>query len=137
VDDARIRVIRSRLGDIGRLRREIRLLVLFGSAVRGRSHRQSDVDVAVLAAGPADLDAVFLILAPIFETSRLDLVDLEHAGPLLAFEVARFGQPLYETSPGLFREFQSLAFRRYADTKKLRDAQKRSIEVFLARERHA
>jgi hypothetical protein len=39
--------------------------------------------------------------------------------------------PLFERSPGAFREFQSLASRRYADTRKLRDAQQRAIDVFL------
>jgi hypothetical protein len=55
---------------------------------------------------------------------------------LLAFEVARAGLVLFERSPGLFRQFQSLASRRYTDTQKLRDAQRRSIQVFLARARH-
>jgi hypothetical protein len=91
----------------------------------------------VLTRGVADLDALFLALAPRFRTSRLDLVDLRRAGPLIAFEVARSGVVLFERSPALFRQFQSLAARRYADTKKLRDAQRRSIEVFLSRERHA
>jgi len=38
-----------------------------------------------------------------------------------------------ERDPGTFRTFQSLAWRRYVDTKKLRDAQRRSLEVFRAR----
>jgi hypothetical protein len=32
------------------------------------------------------------------------------------------------------REFQSLASRRYCDTEKLRRAERRAIQVFLARE---
>lgn len=116
---------------------ELRLVVLFGSMARGRVRARSDVDVAVLTDGVADLDVLYMLLAPRLKTDRLDLVDLRHAGPLLAFEVARRGLVLFERAPGLFREFQSLASRRYADTKKLRDAQRRSLEVFLARERPA
>lgn len=116
---------------------ELALVVLFGSAARGRVRPDSDVDVAVLTDSAADLESAFLALAPVFMTERLDLVDLRRAGPLLAFQVARSGLLLYERSPGAFRQFQSLASRRYADTKRLRDAQKRSIHVFLSRDHEA
>ena len=124
------------LGDIAAEIPDLGLLVLFGSAARGRRGARSDVDVAVLTSSVADLDAMYLSLAPRLKTDRLDIVDLRRAGPLLAFEVARSGLVLFERSPGLFRQFQSLAWRRYADSRKLRDAQRRAIQVFLARERH-
>jgi predicted nucleotidyltransferase len=110
---------------------DLELVVLFGSTVAGRARPDSDVDVAVRCKAGADLDALFAVLAPRLKTDRLDLVDLRRAGPLLAFQVARSGVPLFERSPGAFREFQSLASRRYADTSRLRDAQKRAIDVFL------
>jgi predicted nucleotidyltransferase len=116
---------------------DLDLIVLFGSMAANRARPGSDVDVAVLCQRVADLDALFLALAPRLKTARLDLVDLRRAGPLLAFEVARSGHLLFERRPGVFRQFQSLASRRYADTKKLRDAQRRSIQVFLAREPRA
>ena len=130
-----IESLSARLGDIATEVPELMLVVLFGSTVRGRASARSDVDVAVLADGAADLDAVYMALAPRLRATRLDLVDLAHAGPLLHFEVARHGRLLFERSPGIFRQFQSLAFRRYADTKRLRDAQQRAIQVFLDRER--
>lgn len=113
---------------------DLQLLVLFGSAVKGRAGAKSDLDLAVLCDGPADLDTLFLALAPRLRTDRLDLVDLRRASPILAFEVARSGRLLVERSPGLFRQFQSLASRRYADTRKLREAQRRAIQVFLQQE---
>ncbi len=123
--------------DVGRELPDLDLLILFGSAARGRMRRTSDVDVAVQCDAAADLDALFMALAPRLKSSRLDLVDLRRAGPLLAFEVARSGHVLFERAPGVFRTFQSLASRRYADTRKLRDAQKRSLQVFLALGRRA
>ena len=134
---ATVASIRESMANVGAEIPDLELIVLFGSAASGRARPRSDVDVAVLNRGGADLDALFLALAPRLKTDRLDLVDLRRAGPLLAFEVARSGVVLFERSPGVFRQFQSLASRRYADTKKLRDAQRRSIQVFLARERHA
>ena len=112
---------------------DLELVVLFGSTVKDRRRAGSDVDVALRCAGPADLDTLHAVLAPALRTDRLDLVDLRHPSPLLAMEVARSGRLLYESRPGTFRQFQSLASRRYCDTAKLRRAQRRAIHVFLAR----
>lgn len=39
----------------------------------------------------------------------IDLVGLTQAGPVLAFEIARSGQLLFERRPGAFREFHPSA----------------------------
>ena len=123
---SRVRGLRERAPDL-------ELVVLFGSSVKGRRHPDSDVDVGVRCAGPADLDSLHRLLAPALGTDRLDLVDLRRAGPILAMQVARSGRVLYESRPWTFRQFQSLASRRYCDTDKLRRAQRRAIHVFLER----
>jgi predicted nucleotidyltransferase len=126
--------IPPRLEGLGDAVPDLELLVVFGSTVTGRATRESDLDLGVRCLGPADLDALFVELAPRLASARLDLVDLRRAGPLLAFAVARDGRLLFERRPGLFREFQSLASRRYCDTARLRQAQRRAIHTFLARE---
>ena len=112
----------------------LELVVLFGSMAKGRQGPRSDVDVAVRCTGDADLDRLYVALAPRLRSDRLDLVDVRRASPLLMMEIARSGRVLYEKHPGAFREFQSLASRRYCDTAKLRRAQKRAIELFLERQ---
>ncbi len=129
-----VEAMSERLADLGQVQPRVELVVLFGSAARGRARPRSDLDIAVRANEPADLDALYLVLAPRLGTDRLDLVDLRRAGPVLAFEVARHGRLLFERSPGMFRGFQALASRRYCDTAKLRRAQERAIHVFLERE---
>jgi predicted nucleotidyltransferase len=129
--------LRLRLGDLAATVPDLDLLVLFGSTVKDRRRSSSDIDLAVRCTEPADLDVLYLALAPRFRTDHLDLVDLRRAGPLLAFEVARSGYVLFERRAGAFREFQSLASRRYCDTAKLRAAQRRAIHVFLEKERLA
>lgn len=124
----------QRLADLPQTLPDLQLLVLFGSAVKGRRAPARDIDLAVRCDGPADLDALYLAVAPRLGTDRVDLVDLRRAGPLLAFEVARTGRLLFEQQPGTFREFQSFASRRYCDTEKLRRAQRRAIQAFLERE---
>ena len=127
-------LIRRRLADLPGMMPDLRLLVLFGSAARDRARSESDIDLAVQCDGPADLDALYLAVAPRLGTDRLDLIDLRRAGPLLGMAVARTGRPLFEREPGAFREFQSLASRRYCDTDKLRRARRRAIHAFLERE---
>jgi predicted nucleotidyltransferase len=124
----------ERLADLEQVEPAIELVVLFGSAATGRARPRSDLDVAVRGDGPVDLDALYLLLGPRLGTDRLDLVDLRTAGSVLAFEVARHGQPLFERAPGAFRSFQALASRRYCDTAKLRRAQQRAIHAFLERQ---
>jgi predicted nucleotidyltransferase len=124
----------GRLEDLRAVAPSLALVVLFGSVARGRSRPDSDLDVAVRCDGPADLDVLYLHLAPRLATSVLDLVDLRRTGSLLAFQVARHGRVLYERDPGAFRSFQSLASRRYCDTDKLRRAQRRAIHAFLERQ---
>ena len=133
MDPSRIEEMYDRLQGLGKRVPDLELVVLFGSTAKGRRRAGSDVDVAVRCAGPADLDVLHGVLAPALRTDRLDLVDLRRVGSLLAMEVARSGRLLYESRPGTFREFQSLASRRYCDTAKLRRAQRRAIHVFLAR----
>jgi predicted nucleotidyltransferase len=124
----------ERLEDLRAVAPSVELVVLFGSVARGRSRPDSDLDVAVRCDGAADLDALYLLLAPRLAATLLDLVDLRRTGSLLAFQVARHGRVLYERDPGAFRSFQSLASRRYCDTDKLRRAQRRSIHAFLERQ---
>jgi predicted nucleotidyltransferase len=133
MDSSQIEAVVCRLQDLREAVPDLELVVLFGSTAKGRRRRGSDVDVAVRCAGTADLDTLHALLAPRLGSDRLDLVDLRRAGPLLAMEVARSGRPLYESRPGTFRQFQSLASRRYCDTAKLRRAQRRAIHAFLAR----
>lgn len=108
------------------------LIILFGSVASGRIHARSDVDIAFLYDCKVDILELTNRVSRLLMTDRVDVVDLRLAPPLLKFAVAKTGKIVYERSPGVFNEFYSLAFRRYVDTKKLRDAQETSIKMFLA-----
>jgi predicted nucleotidyltransferase len=109
----------------------LQIVLLFGSRVSGRVHPGSDIDLGVLFDGPVDLVRMTSTVTGLLRSDRVDLVDLRRASPLLAFSAARQRLLLYERSAGLFNQFYSLSFRRYIDTKKLRDAKKRTIQNFL------
>ena len=60
-------------------------------------------------------------------------MDLRRADPVLLLAVARGGRPLYQAEPTRFACFQSLAARRFADTRKFRSAEREEIADFLSR----
>jgi len=60
----------------------------------------------------------------------VDVTDLARADPVLLALAARDGVPIYEREPGEFAPFASLAARRFADTRKFREAQARHLRAF-------
>jgi predicted nucleotidyltransferase len=111
---------------------ELQLALVFGSTVSGRfKKKKSDIDLAFLFDKPVDILALTNRVIRLLHFDDVDVVDLRYGSPLLRFSLVKNGKLLYERSPGLFHEFFSLTFRRYVDTKKLRDAQAKVIQTFL------
>jgi predicted nucleotidyltransferase len=109
----------------------LRLILLFGSVASGREYRGSDVDLGFLFDRPFDILVLTNRVIQLLRTDRVDVVDLSRASPLLKYSAIRQGRVVFEQTPGLFNIFQSLTFRIYVDTKKLRDAQEKAIHNFL------
>ncbi len=109
----------------------LQLVLLFGSAVTGRMHKRSDIDLAFLFDKPVDILLLTNKVIRLLHADNVDVVDLRHASPLLKFSIVKNGALVYEKEQGIFNEFYSLAFRRYIDTKKMRIAQTKAIKHFL------
>ena len=110
-----------------------RLVVLFGSVARGES-TPGDVDLAILGPRGAPFDALDATtrLSQALDLGGVDVVNLAHANPVLLMRVAHEGVPLYEATPTEFAEFASLAMRRYADTRKFREAVREDLRAYSA-----
>jgi predicted nucleotidyltransferase len=121
----------------------IKILVLFGSQAKGTIHEKSDWDFAIFTDQVEKQETIRennftwletpIKLGEIFDLDPglIDIVEINHASPLLSFQVARDGKLLYERTPGDFIKFQSKAWRIYADTEKFRKAEKESIDLWL------
>ncbi len=110
------------------------LMILFGSQATGQTHRQSDVDIAVLADRLLSINELIKIgyeLEKVVRLGPIEMVDLKSAPPLLLKAVATEGKLLYECRSQLFAEFQIRALRRYFDTKPLRKLQEESLRAYL------
>jgi predicted nucleotidyltransferase len=108
------------------------LIVLFGSAAKGRMNKESDVDIAVWAEMLVDDEDVLAdwtialgssLAEAIPNGEGVDLVVLNKVTSLLQFQVARHGVLLYERVPNSWRRFKSYAARRYDDDAKFRRCQ--------------
>ncbi len=99
-------------------RHGVRLLLQFGSTVSGRTHAQSDVDLAVLLdRAPATFAVVGEMAAdlqPLFPGREVDLAIINTADPLFLKQIVDRCQLLYGTERTL-AELKIYAFKRYQD----------------------
>jgi predicted nucleotidyltransferase len=109
---------------------EFLLVVLFGSWATGRGGPHSDLDLAFLPRNGMDETALTSEVIRLTHWNDVDVVNLHHADPLMAMQIAESGIILFEVDPSIFPEFRSLAFRRYVDTEKLRRAQRQVLDAF-------
>jgi predicted nucleotidyltransferase len=107
------------------------MVLLFGSAASGVTHRESDIDLGFLFQSPVDILALTNDVIRLLHTDAVDVVDLKKASPVLTFAAVRDGILIYEREDGVFNQFYSLAFRRYVDTGKLRESQTEAVGIFL------
>jgi predicted nucleotidyltransferase len=115
------------------------LIVLFGSQATGRLHSQSDVDVAVLPSRRLSWDErneLWAKLCELFQ-AEVDLSVLDHAQPLLMYQVAEHGQVLYEGEQWAWANFKLYARRLYWDTAPLRESLSRYLNRRVEEMRHA
>jgi predicted nucleotidyltransferase len=130
--DSAYHVNKARLKSLARVH-QLDLVVLFGSHAKQRAIvGKSDVDVAVHFAdrkykrGKSQARLYADLAAALQPTTELDLTILNSAGPMLMFEVARYGKALYQKSATSFAQFKYAAGRAYDDNQK----------YFAARERY-
>jgi predicted nucleotidyltransferase len=86
------------------------LVVMFGSASRGQPDAR-DLDIAVGARARTELDMVAVICAlmDLVGSDRVDLLDLDQAGPVARQHALVPGEPLYEYRAGEFARQQMRA----------------------------
>lgn len=103
----------------------VRVALLFGSVAGGEAGPESDIDLALLLEkqfAPRDSLASGRLkrrlvreLSGFLETSRIDLVLLNYATPLLRFQAARTGKLIYQKNSVDYAGFASLALRQHND----------------------
>lgn len=98
---------------------QLQLVLLFGSLATGKSRKESDADIAVLAKGEKIINSFSAFLKLIEELSCIfkreaDLSLLNTANPLLLHKVNQQARLLFGTQKD-FMKFRLHAFHRYND----------------------
>ena len=112
----------------------IKMVILFGSQAEKKARSDSDYDIAVLTAEKNNISDLknyntalfFLSEALAIPDHKLDLTNLNHAGPFLGAEIARIGQLLYGNEDN-FATFKASAMREYIATQDLRELEDKLI----------
>ena len=102
----------------------------FGSRARGEAGPGSDLDLAVLMDEDVDLMDELRLRADLVEQIRrddIDLVILNHAPPLLRYEVISAGQRLFSRDDERAGDFEHRAAMHCFDTAHLRATQQRLV----------
>src|SRR3989344_4507986 len=98
------------------------LVLLFGSQVTGKTHKESDIDIAYLSDKPLDLmtEARLMVdLMPTFESNAVDIVDLKKAPPLLMKLIFDHHEVLFCRDYGRYFTYLMYAKRRYREAASL------------------
>lgn len=112
---------------------EVQAVYLFGSAAEGRTHAESDIDLAVVPRSPAARARRLDILADLAREGfcEVDLVFLDTDDIVLKYEAVRLNQVVYQTEDFDPGEMYSRVVRQYLDflpyLQVQREAYKRSI----------
>lgn len=116
----------------------LEFVVVFGSTTRGR-RAPRDFDLAVMPQVHAQRPDRLALLGDLCESlgrADVDLVWLPTASWVLASEVARSGQVLYEERPGLFGSFRRASHWRSVDSDVWRHRKRAYLDRFLRGELH-
>jgi len=91
-------------------------IYLFGSAARGTSHPNSDIDIAFLPSFKCNPLEVFEMSNRLSEVlgKDVDLIDLRNASTVMAKEVLRSGKLIAENDPSHRMQFEMRTLADYA-----------------------
>jgi len=128
----------SKIGQITK-KYDLDLLLLFGSRLKDEKylHSESDFDIAFLSKRKLNLmEETKLIydLMPIFNSDKIDLVNLKKAGSLLLKQIFENHKVLYCQDPKIYYQYKIYAERRYAEAYPLFQLTRKLIEKFLQRD---
>ncbi|GJQ60770.1 MAG: nucleotidyltransferase domain-containing protein [Candidatus Scalindua sp. AMX11] len=97
------------------------LVLLYGSQVKGKIRKESDIDIAVLGTKQISTDDLIALnndFAQIFESYNIDVKSLHNTDPLFRYQVMLNAVLLYGRSYDFFT-FKAYSFRAYHDSKDL------------------
>lgn len=118
----------------------IKFLVLFGSQISKKTHKESDIDIAIYPAkdvSEKNKSKLEKELARLFKNPNIDLVNLKTSGPLLQKEVVIKGKLLYAEDKESFPLFQMYAMSAYYEFQPYLELREKTIEEKMKKLTHS
>ncbi|MCX6719028.1 MAG: nucleotidyltransferase domain-containing protein [Candidatus Taylorbacteria bacterium] len=100
----------------------VSLIVLFGSQVKGKTHKESDFDIAYYSEKKLDFNEEIKLdsnLTDVFRSNEVQLINLKKASPLLAREITRDCIILFERKDNIFNDLLIYTIRMYDEARSL------------------
>ena len=111
---------KEKIGSIAK-KYDLKMILLFGSQVNGKSKPDSDFDIAYSANKPLNLEQKLDLnseLVDCLKNDRVDQVDLKTASPLLLSEIAQNSRLVFGKQIDYIK-FKTRAFRVFTDSASL------------------
>ena len=111
---------------------DLDFLVIYGSYARGKARENSDIDVGVK--GHVDFEQNLKLTGELSDSLNMDfidVVDLNKASPLLAHTATREAVIIFERQTGVFAEFRTEAFKKFVETRRLRDLNFKRTMIYI------
>ncbi len=120
--------IKSKIAELAR-KRDLSMVVLFGSQATGLIHRASDKDIAGLGKGRLNLYELVSDFSKIFNRDDVQVADIDpnSASPTLMHAVVRDGKLLYEREAGVFLRWKLYAIKMWMETAWLRNLRDKKL----------
>lgn len=100
----------------------LRMILLFGSQAEGKTHKESDIDVAFLPKKQLTFRQDYYLnyeFTNIFQNDKIDTVDIKKANPLLFYAIFKNPIILYKEDEMVFPTYRVYAFKKYVESKPL------------------
>lgn len=115
----------------------LKLIYIFGSYAKGKNHKNSDLDIAVLLDNQYNhLDKLSLMgdLIDIFKRNDVDLVILNDANSVLKHQVVKYGKILYMENEDVKVNFEVRVLKEYMDMEPFRRTQMEYIKLWAEKQ---
>lgn len=111
------------------------LVMLFGSQVSGKTHKESDFDFAfateIYKSPRETAEMLFDFTRELRIGNNIELVNLKNASPFLLKQVAMNSILIYEQGPHLYNLFKIYAIKRHMEERKFLKLKELSLNKFL------
>lgn len=118
----------------------LNLVVLFGSQATGKTHKESDIDIAYAGDKKLTFDEEIQVnsdLVDSFKRDDVQLVNIRKASPLLMKQIVDHAVVLYERERNIFNSIYILAQRMFEDAVTLFDLRRHYLDYKLKEYKYA